>query len=133
MSNRSSERGVALALVLVVSVLLSITVMAVLQTVGLRFFGGENLRHRDAAFYTSEAAIQMALSKLTHQIPPFNNQDTWAVGAANARTETVTLFGDDADPANDRVVAVTVTRIAPGPGPRQFSVEAATEISMGAS
>ena len=128
-----SERGVALALVLVVAVLLSITVMAVLQTVGLRFFSGESQRHRDATFYTSEAGIQLALSKLTNRLPPFADQTLAGWPVNTAKTDTITLFGDDTDPANDRVVTITVTRIAPGPGPKQFSIDASTEIPIGGS
>lgn len=125
MAVRPSERGVALALVLVVGVLLSVTTMVLLQVVGFRFQGVESQRRRDAGFYAAEAAIQMTFPKLNRQLPPYQDQSIagWPVGTDKG--ETVTIDDrQDTDPANDITVTVTVTRRAATGDPKDFRVGA---------
>src|SRR3989338_4516276 len=113
---QQSERGVALALVLVVGVLLSVTTIALMQVVGFRFQGVESQRRRDAEFYAGEAGLQMTYPKMTRQLPPYQDQSLagWPIGAS--RGETVTIHGI--------AVTITVTRLAATGGPKDFRVAA---------
>ncbi len=117
MLDRHAERGMALAMVLAVGLLLTITTMALLRTVGFQFHSVESQRRRDAAFYAAEAGIQAVWVKLQRNLPPFTNPDD----PANpwVRSETMTVGG--------RAVTVLVNRIATNPN--RFSIHVTTEAS----
>lgn len=117
MVDRRSERGMALAMVLAVGLLLTITTTVLLRTVGFQFHSVESQRRRDAAFYAAEAGIQAVWVKLQRQLPPFTNPDD----PANpwVRKETITV--------GDRPVSVEINRIATNPN--RFSIRVTTEAS----
>ncbi|OGX40069.1 MAG: hypothetical protein A3C53_07235 [Omnitrophica WOR_2 bacterium RIFCSPHIGHO2_02_FULL_68_15] len=125
----------ALALVLVVGVLLSVTTIALMQVVGFRFQGVESQRRRDAGFYAAEAGIQMTRIKLDRWVPPFTDPDDpadpWAdsgdPGTDPDRSETIQV-GDrpETTAVEGYPVTILVNRI--GTNPNRFSIEPSAEI-----
>lgn len=84
MSVWRSERGVALALVLVVGILLSITVAVTLNVTGYRWYQASREQQRGQSFYAAEAAIQATFGLLHRGL--LGDPATWPlVGSVRVR------------------------------------------------
>lgn len=102
MVNRiQNESGFALAMVLVLGILVSITAAIALNTSGFRLRMTQRDENRMGAFYLDEAVVRLALQKLGAGIPPFDSPATWTDGADAP-------FVDDSLP--ERIEQVDITR-----------------------
>ena len=117
--SHGSERGIALALVLLAGMLLSISAAVAITAASHRFQSMSSQRGRDLTFYAGEAGLQLAVIKLQGAIPPFNNPGLWVDTNGDAwpdHAETYTI--------NGRSVTVLVTRTATGPDKFRLNVTA---------
>lgn len=124
---RSSERGVALAIVLVAGVLVSLTAAIALNATGLRLhMTRSQVRHGDN-YYASEAGVQIVWIKLERQIPPFDTDPgTWPDTDGDTfpdQSETIWIPEDVNDPSRQQVT-ITVNRISTNPD--RFKISART-------
>ena len=109
-----SERGVALAIVLITGILVSMTAAVALNVASARFNSTTGQRLKDTNFYAAEAGLQMAMVKLTRRVPPFDNPAVWRDDHRKVDPDT---FPDESDTyvINGQNVTVTINRIATNP------------------
>ena len=109
-----SERGVALAIVLITGILVSVTAAVALNVASDRFNSTTSQRLKDTNFYAAEAGLQMAMVKLTRRIPPFDDPAAWHDDNKHVDQDT---FPDESEDytINEQVVTVTINRIATNP------------------
>ena len=109
-----SERGVALAIVLITGILVSMTAAVALNVASARFNSSNSQRLKDTNFYAAEAGLQMSIVKLTRRVPPFDNPAAWR---DDNRRVDADAFPDESETyaINGQNVTVTINRISTNP------------------